>query len=103
VKIQRYLRTQNDRFAKMAVVLLLVVGASAGYAPRSLALRISLAVLVLAAVGAAFWSLFEIRCPNCSKPLGMSGFLGAIERPRATSARRCPHCGISFDSEMPTR
>lgn len=101
MKIQRYLKTQSDRYAGIAAVLLIVLGVLVSYVPRSLPLRIAFAVIVLVVVGAAFWSLFEIRCPNCSKPLGITGFLGAVTPPREPP-RRCPHCDIGFDSEIPT-
>jgi hypothetical protein len=98
--IRQYLRLRSDRHATAAFAFLLLVGASAAFLPRILAIRIAIAVVIIAVVAAAFWSLFEIRCPNCAKPMGMAGFWGAVGPVRAPSPR-CPHCNIQIDAEMP--
>ena len=102
MKIRQYLVRRNDRYATLAVVFLLAVGVAAGYAPRILAIRIVFALLVCVILAAAFWSLFEIPCPNCGKPMGSVGFWVSLGRARET-ASRCPHCDISVDAEMPKR
>jgi hypothetical protein len=99
--IRHYLIRRSDRYATLAVVFLLAVGVAAEYAPRILAIRIVFAVLVCVILAAAFWSLFEISCPNCGKPMGSVGFWVSLGRARAVSVR-CPHCDISVDAEMPT-
>jgi DNA-directed RNA polymerase subunit RPC12/RpoP len=98
--IRQYLRLRSDRYATATFVFLLLVGASAAVAPRILAIRIAIAVVVVAVVAAAFWSLFEIRCPNCAKRMGTAGFWGAVGSVRDPSPR-CPHCGISIDAKVP--
>lgn len=58
--------------------------------------RFVFAVVSLAIVGAAFWSLFEIPCSACRKPLGYRGFkvaTGAAQR----SVPQCPHCEAPLD------
>jgi hypothetical protein len=100
MRIRQYLIRRNDRYATLAVVFLLAVGIAAGYAPRILAVRIVFGVLVCVVLAAAFWSLFEIPCPNCAKPMGSVGFWVSLGRARSVS-RRCPHCDISVDAEVP--
>ena len=100
--IRQYLIRRSDRYATLAVVFLLAVGIAAGYAPRILAIRIVFAVLVCVILAAAFWSLFEIPCPNCGKPMGSVGFWVSLGRARRVSVR-CPRCDISVDAEMPNR
>ena len=98
--IRQYLVRRNDRYAILAVAFLLAMGIAAGYAPRILAIRIVFAILVGVVVFAGFWSLFEIPCPNCIKPMGRVGFwvsLGGAAR----GAAQCPHCHISVDAEVP--
>jgi uncharacterized membrane protein YphA (DoxX/SURF4 family) len=98
--IRQYLIRRNDRYATLAVVFLLAVGIAAGYAPRILAVRIVFAMLVCVVLAAVFWSLFEIPCPNCGKPMGSVGFWVSLGR-AGKSAARCPHCDISVDVDMP--
>jgi hypothetical protein len=100
--IRQYLVQRNDRYATLAVVFLLAVGIAAGYAPRILAIRIVAAVLIGVVLAAAFWSLFEIPCPNCAKPMGRVGFWVSVGR-ASKVPDRCPHCGIGVDVEMPNR
>jgi len=102
MNIRQYLVRRGDRYATLAVVFLLAVGIAAGYAPRILAIRIVFAVLVCVVLAAAFWSLFEIPCPNCGKPMGSVGFWVSLGRARRVSVR-CPHCDISVDAEVPNR
>ena len=49
---------------------------------RILAVRIVVAVLIGAVLAAAFWSLFEIPCPNCGKRLGSVAFWVSVGRVR---------------------
>ena len=100
--IRQYLIRRGDRYATLAFAFLLAVGVAMGYAPRILAIRIVFAVLVGVVLAAAFWSLFEISCPNCGKPMGSIGFWVSLGRSRQVSAR-CPHCDISVDAEVPNR
>jgi hypothetical protein len=102
MRIRQYLIRRSDRYATLAVVFLLAVGITAGFAPRILAIRIVFAILTGVILLAAFWSLFEIPCPNCGKPMGRIGFwvsLGGAGR----ESPRCPHCDISVDAEVPNR
>lgn len=98
--IRQYLTRRGDRYATLAFAFLLVAGVVTGYAPRILAVRIVFAVLVGVVLAAAFWSLFEIPCPNCGKSMGSTGFWVSVGR---KSAERCPHCDVSVDIEMPNR
>lgn len=98
--IRQYLIRRSDRYATLAVAFLLAVGIAAGYAPRILAIRIVFALLVCVILVAAFWSLFEIPCPNCGKSMGSVGFWVSLGRARRVSVR-CPHCDISVDAEIP--
>jgi uncharacterized membrane protein YphA (DoxX/SURF4 family) len=84
--IRQCLILRNDRYATLAVVFLLAVGIAAGYAPRILAVRIVFAVLVCVFLAAAFWSLFEIPCPNCRKPMGSVGFWVSLGRAQGICA-----------------
>jgi hypothetical protein len=100
--IRQYLKRRSDRYATLAFALLLAVGIAIGYAPRILALRIVFAVLVGAVLAAAFWSLFEIPCPNCAKRLGSVGFWVSVGRVSKVP-EHCPHCGVGVDVDMPNR
>ena len=95
--IRQYLKRRGDRYATLAVVFLLAVGIAAGYAPRILAIRIVAAILIGVVLAAAFWSLFEIPCPNCGKPMGTVGFWVSVGRVN----KGCPHCGIGVDVDTP--
>ena len=98
--IRQYLKRRGDRYATMAVVFLLAAGIAAGYAPRILAIRIVAAILIGVVLAAAFWSLFEIPCPNCGKPMGSVGFWVSVGRVNKV-IERCPHCGIGVDADAP--
>jgi hypothetical protein len=98
--IRQYLIRRNDRYATLAIAFLLAVGIAAGYLPRILALRIVLALLICVMLAAALWSLFDIPCPNCGKPMGSVGFWVSLGRSRGVSVR-CPHCDISVDADVP--
>ena len=98
--IRQYLRRRSDRYASLAVAFLLAVGIAMGYAPRILAIRFVLAVLVGVLLVAAFWSLFEIPCPNCGKRLGSVGFWVSVGRVSKVP-ERCPHCGVGVDVDLP--
>ncbi len=100
--IRQYLVRRNDRYAMLAVAFLLAMGVAAGYAPRILAVRIVFAILIGVVLVAAFWSLFEIPCPNCGKSMGRVGFWVSVGR-ASRLAEHCPHCGISVDVGMPNR
>ncbi|HEY2685455.1 MAG TPA: hypothetical protein VGI93_18225 [Steroidobacteraceae bacterium] len=64
--------------------------------PFGFVIRFVFAVVSLAIVAAAFWSLFEMPCPACRKPLGAAGFKIATRASRASEAR-CPHCAQRLD------
>ncbi len=98
--IRQYLKRRSDRYATLACAFLLAVGVAMGYAPRILAIRIVFAVLIGVVLAAAFWSLFEIPCPNCGKRLGRVGFWVSVGRVSKTP-QRCPHCDIGVDAAMP--
>ena len=98
--IRQYLKRRSDRYASLAFVFLLAVGIAMGYAPRSLAIRIVFAVLVGVVLAAAFFSLFEIPCPNCGKRLGSVGFWVSVGRVSPVP-ERCPNCGIGVDVDVP--
>ncbi len=100
--IRQFLVRRNDRYATLAVAFLLAVGLAAGYTPRILAIRIVFAILIGVVLTAAFWSLFEIPCPNCGKSMGRVGFWVSVGR-ASRALEHCPHCGISVDVDMPNR
>lgn len=97
--IRQYLKRRSDRYSGLAVVLLIGVGIVAGYLPRILALRIVFAVLVGVLLAAAFFSLFEIPCPNCGKRMGAVGFWISVGR-RSKEPEHCPHCGVGVDVDL---
>jgi hypothetical protein len=97
--IRQYLKRRSDRYPGLAVVLLIGVGIVAGYLPRILALRIVFAVLVGVLLAAAFFSLFEIPCPNCGKRMGAVGFWISVGR-RSKEPEHCPHCGVGVDVDL---
>jgi hypothetical protein len=97
--IRQYLKRRGDRSATLAAVFLLAVGIAAGYAPRILAIRIVAAILIGVVLAAAFWSLFEIPCPNCGKPMGGVGFWVSVGRVNKVT-ERCPHCDIGVDVDI---
>jgi hypothetical protein len=100
--IRQYLRRRSDRYATWAFSFLLAVGIALGYAPRILTIRIVFAILVGVVLAAAFWSLFEIPCPNCGKRWGSVGFWVSVGRVSKVP-ERCPHCGVGVDVDMPNR
>jgi predicted RNA-binding Zn-ribbon protein involved in translation (DUF1610 family) len=100
--IRQILRRRSDQYASWAFAFLLAAGIAAGYAPRILAIRIVFALLVGVVLAAAFWSLFEIPCPNCGKRLGSVGFRVSVGR-ASGKPEHCPHCGIGVDEELPNR
>ena len=98
--IRDYLQRRCRRTVTGTVVFLIVIGLSFGAVPWLFVLRFVLAVLGGAVVAAAFWSQFEIPCPNCKRSLGRIGFMGGTGG-YAGSAPHCPHCDISVDAELP--
>lgn len=98
--IRDYLQRRCRRTVTGTVVFLIVVGLSFGAVPWIFILRFVLAVLGGAVVVAAFWSQFEIPCPNCRRSLGRLGFMvgtGGYAGP----SPHCPHCDISVDAALP--
>jgi hypothetical protein len=102
VTIRELLRRRSDRYAFRAFAFLLAAGLVMGYVPRILALRIVCAVLIGVVLLAAFWSLFEIACPNCGKRLGGVGFWVSLGR-TSEKLSHCPNCNIGIDANIPDR
>ena len=98
--IRGYLVRRASRTVSSVTVFLLLAGALVTVGPNGFVPRFVLAVFIGAVVVAAFWSLFEVPCLNCRKPLGTVGFWVANGRLRDTSPQ-CPHCQISFDTQLP--
>ena len=98
--IRQYLVRRCSRTVAGTIAFLVVAGAMVSSGTRVFVIRFAIAVVMLAVVLAAFWSLFEIPCPNCIKRMGRVGFLVANGGLVKTSPR-CPHCGISVDEQMP--
>ena len=98
--IRDYLQRRCRRTVTGTVVFLIVAGLSFGAVPWIFILRFVLAVLGGAGVVAAFWSQFEIPCPNCKRSLGRLGFMVG-NGGYAGSSPRCPHCDISVDAALP--
>jgi hypothetical protein len=72
-----------------------------GLARTHLEARLAWSFLVLGIIGIAVinWRLYRTPCPNCSKPIGATGFW--TSRGVLDGVNKCPHCGIGFDREMP--
>jgi hypothetical protein len=98
--IRRYLEGRCSRTVAGTMAFLIIIGIAFNAVPRIFILRFVLAVLVAALAMAAFWSLFEIPCPNCRRSLGTVGFRVANGLSRQSSPH-CPHCDISIDAPMP--
>jgi hypothetical protein len=98
--MRHYLQRRCRRTVTGTVVFLLVMGLSFGAVPWIFILRFVLAVLGGAVVVAAFWSQFEIPCPNCRRSLGRLGFMVGSGVCTGSSPR-CPHCHISVDAALP--
>jgi hypothetical protein len=98
--IRQYLRYRGNRSALAAIVILLLTGAVMSPGPRNYVVRSIIGVLIAALIGAIFWGLFEIPCPNCRRSLGRIGFWVANGR-MCDSSPRCPHCDMSVDQEIP--
>ncbi len=98
---QNLVRRAN-RTITATIAGLLVAGLLVTSGPQIFVLRFVFAVLILAGVGAAFWSLFEVPCCKCGNALGRVGFSVASGR-RSVEAPRCPSCGVSFDTEIPKK
>ena len=98
--IRLYLIRRANRTVTGVIAFLLLAGVLISSGPRGFVLRFVFAVPMVVVVIAAFWSLFEVPCLHCRKPLGRVGFWVANGRMRHTSPQ-CPHCGISLDSEIP--
>jgi hypothetical protein len=55
--------------------------------------------LGLAAVAIFGWNLYRTPCPKCAKPMG--GTAALVTRGRVGDHKRCPHCRIGLDQQMP--
>jgi hypothetical protein len=99
---RQYLVRRANRTAAWTIAGLIVGGFLATSVPRIFVLRFILSVLIGAGVVAAFWSLFESLCLNCRKPLGSLGLWVANGR-KFDESPKCPSCGISVDTEIPTK
>ena len=99
--IRDHLQRRCRKTVTGTVVFLIVVGLSFGAVPWIFILRFVLAVLAGALVIAAFWSQFEIPCPNCKRSLGRIGFMVGTGG-YSSSSPHCPHCDISVDAALPT-
>jgi hypothetical protein len=100
VTIRQYLMRRCNRAVSGTSAFLVVAGALVSSGPRMFVIRFVFAVVMAAVVVAAIWSLFEIPCPICHKPMGRVGFWVANGRMK-TTAPRCPHCGVSVDEAVP--
>jgi hypothetical protein len=96
VTIRQYLMRRCNRAVSGTVAFLIVAGALVSSGPRIFVFRFVCAVVIAAVVVAAIWSLFEIPCPKCRKPMGQIGFWVANGR-MAKTTPRCPHCDASVD------
>jgi hypothetical protein len=101
--IREFLGRRSWQYPNRTVMFLLVAGALVTTVTHAYITRFICAVVILAVVVAAFSSQFRIPCPNCGKSLGMAGFRAAHAGPRDGSRvpSSCPHCGVSFDDELP--
>jgi hypothetical protein len=101
--MRQFLRQRSEQYACRAMGFLLVSGALVTIATRSFVIRSACAVVIGVVVVSAFWSLFQIPCPRCRKPLGMAGFRAATSgiRNMGMVPPHCPHCYVSFDEPLP--
>jgi hypothetical protein len=99
--IRQSLERRGQRTVRGTVAFLLVAGLLVSAGPRVFVLRFVFAVLMGAVVFAAVWSLFEISCPSCRKPLGRIGFCVASGL-MANRSPRCRHCHIGLDQDIPS-
>jgi len=98
--IRQYLMRRCNRSLTGTIAFLLLAGALITSGPSNFGLRAIWALLIAVVVTAVVWSLFEIPCLNCLKPMGRVGFWVANGRMVETSPR-CPHCDISVDEKIP--
>ncbi len=101
--IREFLMRRNAQYARGTVAFLLASGALATIGARSFVVRFVCAVVIVVVTVAAFWSLFQIPCPKCRKPLGFLGFKVANSGMGSSNTVpvHCPHCKVSFDEPMP--
>jgi hypothetical protein len=101
--IRESLMRRSSLYARRTTAFLLVSAALVTMGTRTFVVRFVCAVVIVAVAVAAFWSLFQIPCPKCNKPLGVVGFKVAnsgMGRRNAVPAH-CPHCNVSFDEPIP--
>ena len=97
---RQYLIRRAKATIRGTVAFLLLAGALLTAGPRGFVMSFVIAVVIGAVVLAAFWSLFEVPCPNCRQALGSIGFRVGNGQMRDRSPN-CPHCGVSLDETMP--
>jgi NO-binding membrane sensor protein with MHYT domain len=99
---RQFLLRRANATIRGTVAFLLVAGALLTYSSPGFVMSFVIAVVIAAVALAAFWSLFEVPCPNCRKSLGSIGFRVANGQMRHISPK-CPHCGVSLDETLPGR
>ena len=95
--------TIRDSFKKRMQRVSLYVGAAvisvgAGLAHYPLLMVIVSIPCLIVGFAVTFVVLRRTCCPVCKTRLGAAMRQAAMEKP---SVNNCPHCGVSFDSEMP--
>jgi hypothetical protein len=99
--IREYLMQRSRLYVRRTRIFLLVAGALVCIATRGFAVRFACAVVIVVVAIAAFWSLFNVPCPKCRKPLGMVGFKVANSGMGSrTVPAQCVHCKVSFDEPL---
>jgi hypothetical protein len=92
---------RSSQHASRTTIFLLVAGALVTLSIRSFVIRFACGVVIAVVAVAAFWTMFQIPCLKCRKPLGIVGFKVANSGigSRAVPAH-CPHCNVSFDEPI---
>ena len=101
--IRHFLMRLSSQYLHRTAGFLVASGALVTILTRTFAFRFAAGVVMAVVTVAAFYSLFQIPCPRCRKSLGLLGFKVANSAVASRSPAHCPHCNVSFDSEMPER
>jgi hypothetical protein len=102
VRIREHIKLRSDALILLSLLLAVPGFAVASLAPDNFAL-ICIALVVF--VAGMFFTLVamirRIPCPWRKQPLG--SIASKVAKRGLRLGKECPHCGVSFDTEMPVK
>ncbi len=99
--IRKYLTRRYCGTGIVMIAFILGIGLLQAHTPNTPELHAVYRLLGIAGLAFLVWNLYRTPCLNCRKPLGTSALWWIGGGLTARYSPRCPHCGVSIDSDLP--